>query len=290
MKYPLLRSVLLSTVSFIFVFFTFSAIKAQDLQLGFSAGMAHYQGDLSPDLFQNPIAAITEFGPSFGGFGRWAQNKRLNLRIGLQYGRISGSDATAKDPERVERNLSFQSDLFELSVMEEIHLLKFGEYERRRFTPYAFLGIAGFYFNPKAEYQGQLYALQPLGTEGQGMPGFGERYLLTQLAIPMGGGLKFKIGSGSVLSLEVGGRKLFTDYLDDVGGSYVDLNVLAAGNGQLAAALSNRGAELTGKEPINFPTGTPRGGPAKDWYFFSTVSFAWTPGKSNKKQMGCPTF
>ncbi|HHJ51387.1 MAG TPA: hypothetical protein ENJ88_10870 [Phaeodactylibacter sp.] len=273
--------------------FFMPSVQAQELQFGVSAGLAHYQGDLSPDPLSNPIAAVLEFGPSLGVFGRWPQSGHFNLRIGLQYGRVTGSDATSKDPGRTGRNLSFQSDIFELSAIEEINLRKFGGRFGHKFTPYGFIGIAGFYFNPKALYQGQLYALQPLGTEGQGMPGFPERYALTQLAIPLGGGLKFQVGQSGVLALEIGGRKLFTDYLDDVGGSYVDLNVLAAGNGQLAADLSNRSGELTGKEPTNYPTGTPRGGPAKDWYFFSTISFSWELGRQNGnggRQLGCPTF
>ncbi len=269
----------------------FFSLSAQDFQFGLSAGMAHYQGDLTPKPDKLPVA-MGKTGLSAGVFGRWSQKQRMALRIGLQFGQISASDAQSGNPDRILRNLSFQTNLFELSFVEEIHLFRFGGRFGRRFTPYGFLGIAGFYFNPKAEYQGQLYALQPLGTEGQGMPGFPPRYALTQLAIPMGGGLKFLLGQNSTLSLEIGGRKLFTDYLDDVGGNYVDLDALAANNGALAAALSNRSGEITGKEPTNQP-GTARGGPYKDWYFFSTVSFSWTltgNGLNSKKMLGCPGF
>ncbi len=269
---------------------SFFSLSAQDFQFGLSAGLAHYQGDLTPKPAWLPVA-IGELGPSAGFFGRWTHKQRMALRIGLQFGQISASDAQSNSPERILRNLSFQTNLFELSVIEEINLFEFGGRFGKRFTPYGFLGVAGFYFNPKAEYQGQLYALQPLGTEGQGMPGFPQRYALTQLAIPMGGGLKFLIGQHSTLSLEMGGRKLFTDYLDDVGGNYVDLDVLAAGNGTLAAALSNRTGEITGKEPTTQP-GTARGGPHKDWYFFSTISFSWDlQGNGlNSKMLGCPGF
>ncbi len=286
------------TTAFVFCFLlsVITSLSAQDFQFGLSAGVAHYQGDLTPDPANFPIG-LGELGPTAGFFGRWAQKKRMSLRIGLQFGQIYGDDAKSGNPDRIERNLSFQTNIFELSVVEEINLLNIRSRtysnHTRKMTPYAFIGIAGFYFNPKAEYQGQLYALQPLGTEGQGMPGFPERYSLIQVAIPMGGGIKIKVGNSGILAFEMGGRKLFTDYLDDVGGAYVDLDVLAAGNGSLAAALSNRSGELRGREPINYPTGTPRGGKFKDWYYFSTVSFSWMPSANNrkhKKALGCPGF
>lgn len=266
-------------------------LSAQEFQMGISAGIAHYQGDLTPTPKNLPVS-LGQVGPSTGVFGRWLQGQRLAMRIGLQYGFIHGADARSHNSDRIKRNLSFQTNIFELSIIEEFNLFKLNGRYSKRFTPYFFAGIAGFYFNPKAEYKGQIYALQPLGTEGQGLPGFAPRYSLTQLAIPMGGGLKVFISQNTILSLEIGGRKLFTDYLDDVGGAYVDLDVLAAGNGALAAALSNRSGELNGTEPINHPTGTPRGGKYKDWYYFSTVSLSWYLSQSakNPRNIGCPTF
>ena len=35
----------------------------------------------------------------------------------------------------------------------------------------SFVGVGGFYFNPKAKYEGKWVSLQPLGTEGQGLNG-----------------------------------------------------------------------------------------------------------------------
>ena len=47
-------------------------------------------------------------------------------------------------------------------------------------------------------------------------------YNLTQFAIPFGGGIKFRVSENVVLAYEVGFRKTFTDYLDDVSTFYVD--------------------------------------------------------------------
>ena len=71
-------------------------------------------------------------------------------------------------------------------------------------------------------------ALQPLGTEGQQVSGkFPDRhypkpYKRTQLSIPMGAGINYKVNRQINLGYEIGWRKTFTDYLDDVSGRYAN--------------------------------------------------------------------
>ena len=69
--------------------------------------------------------------------------------------------------------------------------------------------------------------------------------------------------------MEWGPRKTFTNYLDDVGGKYVDPTKLAEYKGSLAAILSNR------TDPTKYPNaytdniGKLRGNPDHtDWYFY----------------------
>ena len=54
------------------------------------------------------------------------------------------------------------------------------------------------------------------------MDGFSERYRLTEVAIPMGLGVKYRLTERFILGLDAGLRKTFTDYLDDVSGTYVN--------------------------------------------------------------------
>ena len=99
-----------------------------------------------------------------------------------------------------------------------------------------------FNFNPKAENKnGEWISLQPLGTEGQGTTQFPDRkkYSLIQFAIPIGGGVKFAVSEHFNIILEYGIRKTFTDYLDDVGGTYADPQYLAMED-MIAAQLSDR--------------------------------------------------
>ncbi|MBK8490300.1 MAG: hypothetical protein IPL49_05165 [Saprospirales bacterium] len=252
------------------LFFSTPLFCQEDLSLGFSVGISNYQGDLTPQ----GISSFGRTSPTGALFLRILHSDFFNTRLNIQYGTVEAHDADG-GPGRVSRNLSFKSHIWEAALIEEVNLLGFHPGTRRFFSPYLFGGVAVFHFNPTTEYLGQVVELQPLGTEGQGIPGYSGKYSLFQVAIPIGGGLKLGLGKDATLSIEVGGRKLFTDYLDDVSGPYADSRVLLKGNGPLSAALGNRMGEYYNSDPVNTP-GAPRGNPKyQDWYFFSTVSLAF---------------
>lgn len=263
---------------------------AQDIEVGLMFGASTYSGDLNPGGGRFSTA---DKSASFGIFVRRDLNKYVAGRAGLLFGKIAASDS-ATDLNRA-RNLSFQSSLMEFSGVFEFNPLGTNS-TQKRFKPYLYGGLAVFRFNPKTNYNGQLVALQPLGTEGQGMEGFGSRYRRTQISIPIGIGFKYQITDKLHLGLDLGLRKTFTDYLDDVSGSYVNYNDLLAGNGQLAAALGNRQGELigNGEEPVIVPTGTQRGNPDRtDWYHNIAVTLSYTLFGGNDlsgKDFGCPVY
>ncbi len=275
-------------------------IFAQSYEAGLMFGGSAYQGDLSPEAVNLSTGKIH---PSLGLFFRYNINKYFSAKANFTYGMISGDDAESKDPGRASRNLSFQSNLLEFGISGEFNL--FG-YEpqglQRRYSPYLFGGIAVFHYNPETNYNGELIELQPLGTEGQGMDGFSAPYKLTQISIPMGVGMKYAINERLNIGAEIGFRKTFTDYLDDVSGTYVAYNELLQGNGQLAADLSDRRGELINDgsdDPVIVETGTQiRGNPGEtDWYAIAgfTVSYTFYPrnglGKNKQKNgFGCPKF
>ena len=120
------------------------------------------------------------------------------------------------------------------------------------------------------------YYLKPLSTEGQGLPGYPDKktYSLTQLAIPFGGGVKFAVTDNLHLGLEVGFRKLFTDYLDDVSTTYADPADLLVARGQLAVDMSYRGDDVG--NPIYPAKGAGRGGPNyNDTYYFTGLHLTY---------------
>lgn len=250
-------------------------LLSQHLEAGIMLGGANYLGDLS-----NNSSAIylkeTKF--AFGGMLRYNVNDYFTARLSLNLGRVSGADANVNNDQFVrERNLSFRSSITEVALTGEFNILGYqpnGLYSP--ISPYLFVGVALSHFNPKARYQGRWVKLQPLGTEGQGMPGFEDKYSRTTVAIPFGVGLKYALTDKINLGFEIGARPTFTDYLDDVSGAYVSYPELLAGNGELAAALGNRTGELKGGEPVIVETGTQRGDDAKrDWYFLAGITVSY---------------
>ena len=209
---------------------------------------------------------------------RYNIHSRLSFRANFTYGKLEGYDSDSKEALLVDRNLSFHTDIFELGAGIEFNYFPFQlGHDRYKGTAYVLTEIALFRMNPKtiADDGGEI-DLQPLGTEGQGSGLNSKSYGLTQLVIPIGLGAKVSLGEKASINFEIGLRKTFTDYIDDVGsGSYVDPALLAAENGPLAAELSNR--SLSGSR-----FGRRGNASTNDWYVFSGVMFTFRLGSPKK--------
>lgn len=175
---------------------------------------------------------------------------RFAARFGFSYARLFADDANygTDKPGLYVRNLHFRNDVKEFSITGMLSLTDMAsrDFKRRyRFDPYVFGGIAVLAHEPKAkapaEFDNIWVNLQPLSTEGQGLPGYQTQpYSLVQVAVPYGVGLKYRLSERFDISVELGMRHTFTDYLDDVGGTYPDPNDLQS---DLARAMSNRSIE-----------------------------------------------
>jgi hypothetical protein len=241
---------------------------AQLPELGLSVGGMYYLGDL------NPFGNFKLTHPTGTVFLRQNYSNRLNGRYSVTYGQVSGADSLSKVPYNRNRNLSFKSDIVEVSAILEINFLPFKPGDKKKFyaSPYLMMGIGLFKMNPKANYNDRWFELQPLGTEGEGSPlNNHSKYHLTQLCIPVGIGFKGNLTERLVLGFEYCIRKTFTDYLDDVSGNYADPAQLAKYNGPLAAALADRSVY-----PENYNnTGVNRGNSNfKDWYASANIYIA----------------
>lgn len=243
------------------------AQRLRTFHLGLFGGTATYSGD----FVERPIDLLTEMSPAIGLSARYTYSEHLAGRIQLSYARISGSDLNAVSNVRRLRNLRFRSPVVEIALLPEYNikhfLLKKSGYV---ITPFVYAGVAGFYFNPQAPYNNEWVDLQPLGTEGQGLQGAMDKYSRFQVAVPAGLGVRFKVSEMLSIAWEAGLRVTFTDYLDDVGGVYPDMGVMAE-RGPVALALSDRTSEYTGL-PTDRRPGELRGTDNNDLYFFSGFS------------------
>lgn len=267
-----------------FLFLVPFSVSAQHIEGGIFLGSSTYYGDLDPDDLH---LDGTHFG--YGLVLKYNLNDYVSIRGSVLRGQFSGDDARNADESIQQRNLSFRSSVTEFSIIPEFNILGYNPYDKI-FSPYVFGGIAVFRFNPEADLDGQTYKLQPYATEGQGLPGRPSRYNLTEFAVPLGAGVKFSITEYWNISLEVGYRVTFTDYIDDVSTTYADRDDLILANGEIGANLANRTAELTNVDPINIP-GETRGNPNQnDRYVFTgvTISYNFLDGFGSKRY-GCPT-
>lgn len=287
--------------------------RKQYNSVGFSLNAMNYFGDLVPQAnFTSFRAGATRPNVSVSITRRFYP--RISGRLALGYGRISGDDsksANRQDPDarfRYHRNLNFRNDLLEASGVVLVDLIenRNNYLKRPDFVPYVFAGVAGFYHNPKGEVKagapaayttlkvGQIYALQPLGTEGQKANGKGA-YSKYQVAIPFGGGVRYRINRNFDAGLEIGWRKTFTDYLDDVSDKYVDFSATSTVLQTDAARYFGGGITRTddGSFPAAFNApGAQRGNEGKDggksrtdWYVQTGLSLNYilTPRIKNPK-------
>ena len=229
-------------------------------------GFSNYIGDLQSKGYTTQQA--------HGAFTAGLQydlTAHFSILGNASYGKVGASDAYSDKPEVRARNLSFQSRIYEGNLLLEYNLF---DLNQQKWTPYAFIGGALYHFNPFAyDSLGHKLYLRQLSTEGEGLSQYPDRkpYSLFQIAIPFGGGIKLRVTDNVVIAYEIGLRKLFTDYLDDVSTTYVDQAVLLAAKGPDAVKMAYRGGEL--KSGAGYPVaGTVRGAAkTKDWYYISGI-------------------
>jgi hypothetical protein len=241
-----------------------------------SPGVLAYNGDLT----QKKII-LKNFRPALGFDLKYESNDLLNFRVGLMWGMLSADDKNNSDAEIRKRNLSFKTNIYELSAVVEFN---FFDPEIYKSYPYIFGGVGIFHFNPYSfTDDGKKVFLQPLSTEGQGLSAFPDRkkYSLTQFCIPFGFGWKWHTKKNNQIMLEFGYRVTFTDYLDDVSKTYLDPEQLAILKSPLAAQMSYRKKDIPFGE-LNEPRGNSS---IKDIYYFSGMKFSFNLKKKMKQKV-----
>jgi hypothetical protein len=238
------------------------SVTAQDWEFGLFVGPAQYQGDLSRAQITWPKTRLQG-----GAIARYNLTPKISFKGGVYFGRVTGADAAwggsvddykgsfvpgladhqnkskagqydelSNNYYRYKRNLSFKSNILEISGAVEYNIFNYIPGSKRyKWTPYITAGIGYFHYNPKTEYKGQTVVLKNVATEE------GKTYKGNALCIPMGFGIKYNLKSLWSISFEIVGRKTNTDWLDDVHQNYAGPN---ATPGSLAVALSDRSVEV----------------------------------------------
>ena len=194
--------------------------KGQTLELGVQAGGAGYLGDLNQD---KPLRIS---GISAGGYVKLNFDPYWGLGVNYNFGKIKADDLQSANEDFRNRGLNFNTALHEVSLQLDFNFLEyFTGGGPKGFTPYIYAGVGSVFFSPRASYPVQPdlddrdYKLRFYQTEGQAGP-----YKNYAFTIPYGAGIKLRVKENLGIFSQIGYRTAYTDYLDDVSGSYPEPN------------------------------------------------------------------
>ncbi|MFZ5970099.1 MAG: DUF6089 family protein [Bacteroidota bacterium] len=175
---------------FLFIATGGKAQISQRSELGFGAGTFNYTGDLVRTYnfrYSQPAATF---------FYRYNRSQVISFKASLSGGKLSGGEKPL-DAFATQRRASFNIFLLEAATTAEYHFLDWRDSKRRlRFTPYLTSGFA-------------LFGLS-------GVPNKNAEYSNIQMAIPLGGGMKYVLNPKWYLAFEFTIRKTLFDYLDNI--------------------------------------------------------------------------
>ena len=316
MKKNIFKSSLLGVSALLFTFFNSQQVKSQGFtranewkkyrkEIAVQFGASQFLGDLGgKDQIGTDYSPVDlEFSltrPAASIAYRYKIFKNLNWHSSFNYLLVAGNDKLTAEPFRNNRNLNFKSNIFELATRVEFSYFskksghRYGikktlsrRMKSRTWELMGFVGIGGFYFNPKGQHPatGEWVKLYPLKTEGQGLPGGPKQYKKYAISIPMGVAWRTIINKTWSVGVELNYRKTFTDYIDDVSTTYYyDKNAMKAAYGATSVLMADPSlGNIAGATSPNADgTGAQRGDKEKDAFMGVQV----TVGKFFKPKRG----
>jgi hypothetical protein len=299
-------------MAIIFLTTAATTIEAQQkFEYGISIGGMKYEGDLGGryasglGALNNSTSKSTFNASLYLGY-RIAEF--LTIRVAATHGGVQAADSLLSGDSpailaKKTRNAHFKSIIAEASLMAEIYPTVLLESDPSsvagKFRPYFLAGIGVFHFDPKGLYQAPngteaWVNLQPLRTEGQGMPNHPDRkeYALIQQNLQLGFGVKYHISQRVGVSFELIGRKTPTDYLDDVSTKYIDNKDFYTFFGQtspiarIAEQMANNPVYKNGGAPLlGWGAGGIRGSSkSNDYYYSSNIRLSYRFGFNRKAE------
>lgn len=239
-------------------------------RISYTAGMglASYWGDLTEGnkLLDQP-------GLAFSAGILYGLTSHLNGRFEVGIQRVRAADSKNSNPGLVARNLSFKSNVYDVSAILEANLF---DLTQRKFTPYVFAGVGLMFFDPfTVESTGNKQKLRNLNTEGQGIANYEKPYSRTAIQIPVGLGIKYVISPVVTISGELNYHLTNTDYLDDVSMDRYPVKSQLDAQNPATSRFTYRGYEVgAGPYPANLQLN--RGNPGnKDVYYSTQLKVAF---------------
>ena len=214
------------------------------IEVGPHVGVSYYMGDI------NPAKPFAMSDLQYGGVVRFNYNNRWTFRFDYSHAIVKADDAVIK--WRPERGISFTTSINDFSLMAEFNFLEYYTGNpKKNVSPYIFGGISLFQYNPYQRiYDADLKIdtlvylrdykvdtiyreLKPKNPQNPNASDeltmfsnlaefFGGRTNKIGVSIPFGVGVKFSLSKHMAATVEWRMQKTLTDYLDGVGGVYLE--------------------------------------------------------------------
>lgn len=173
---------------------------AQIIEVGASAEMSYYIGDINPQKHFSQ----SQFG--FGAVVRYYENLRWAFRLQYSHFNLHSTDQVDFGPNKGE----FDNRVNDLAVLAEFNFFDYWTGSKRDYiTPYIFGGISAFmYDNKQPSNNSEIEAPNPN---------------IISFSIPFGVGVKYSVTKRLGTTLEWRMHKLMTDKIDEVSFSDKDM-------------------------------------------------------------------
>lgn len=189
-------------------------IKAQKYEFGIGGYTTNYLGDLNP----NNLLYYSNFGGSI--FAKYNINNTWSIRLNYNYLAISASDRDFKNTNQQVRQLAFNNNLSEISILSEFNFFNFSINKRKNsYSPYVLAGLGMIKHNPFLIYGNEKFFLQELELERDRLNNPIKHSKLA-LVMPLGLGFKYNIKGSWNIAAELSYRIVFSDHIDNVTGYY----------------------------------------------------------------------
>ena len=177
-------------------------VRAQEqpeylMEIGAGGGVVGYLGDFNGNITKNlqPAATIV---------GRYNINSYMAVKLQLAYGKMKGSSEKVKTyyPDYSDKTYTFSNPIGALVAAYEYNFVPYGtgrEYRgAKRLAPYVSLGLEANYIRVNGEQKSNVFTM----------------------SIPLGIGLKYKLGERANIGLEWAMHFSLSDELDGVKDPY----------------------------------------------------------------------
>lgn len=260
----------------------FSLSMAQRHEIGIFAGGANVIGDIGKSNYINPFPVsygsekLMDRVPfAIGAIYRFNFNPYMGVRFNGIFSRVVGSDSSAPEQYKKQRDYAYKNNIIEGSLVFEYNLFDINDENGRKHSPYIFGGVGAFMYDKPTYSVNTTFVRDDLGVIVQPETTQSELISKTQketnFTLPFGVGYKYKYRRSFVISAEVGFRYTSTDNLDF---SYADESdfTFTSEPGVNEQDVNNIHSNIIKSRQVGNMSNS-------DWYVFTGITLTYTFGR-----------